>query len=728
MSTKTPENQTPQSIDEARRKILIDLVLISMTLVAIISIFPYGETENGLPIPPARPGLTGEVAPLAKTASSAPLTGETTIQAAASPPSAGGPADDGTGTSKAVAPGPALSGVTGETTADAKISPDRSELPPGTGDESVKTAATGGAALGEAGSIRTPGPGNPSQPPDSAASAASAASTGEVDVIGSTNEAGGAGAISASNGLGKVSPVKGAEQAAGPAETSAGALGRVSGIPTGPRVREGIRAYPETLNPLLARDSESLKVTTMVFSGLLVYGRDLFLKGDLAESWEISEDRRKVKFTLKPAKWHDGTDVTSLDVKATFDFIWKNRERCPRAEDFTQVAQVVALDGRTVRVDYKKAFARLVDIWTIPILKAGSVNGESAAAPARSNTAEAEQGSAAKDANPLPVGSGPFRVRALNPPNGITLEAFENYHFGVPEIKGYEFRILRGDEETVGAIAKGEVDMVELPFGLQVRQGLGGGIVESFPSNDCEWLLFNTGNQKLRSKELRQCLSMAIDTSAITATVPGGATRLSGPFLSTSWAADPSIQPPPPSMQKAQERLANLGQPLPADINILTDSGNSWRVAAARKIAEAWRQLGIEASVSPIPWNMLVNRVTSRNYEAALIGFELDVDPDPYSLWHSSSTIGGLNVTGFASPEADVLIEKGRECFLTDERQEAYRTLHKLILAEAPCVFLFTPARRICLGPRFRTAIFTRTGTRVDMHKWTARLREGGIE
>lgn len=602
-------------MEDARRKIFIDLLLISMTLVAIISIFPYGETKNGLPVSPVRHAMTPE--------SSANGISNRIVASRLHPKNS---------TPKAGSADPA---ATDETESAA--------IPSNTTGTTIET--------------------------DACIATATVVATG----------------------------------------TSAETADTVPEIPLGtvafPKVREGIRAFPETLNPLLARDSESFKVTSMIFSGLLTYGKDLFLKGDLADSWEISEDRRKVKFILRKANWHDGTEVTSLDVKATFDFIWKNRKRCPRAEDFALVSQVVAIDGKTVRVDYKKPFARLIDIWTIPILKADHLK-----------TGEA------------PVGSGPFRVVSINSPFGISLEAHENYHFGQPEIKAYEFKVLPGDEEIIGVLARGEVDMIELPFGLQVRRGLGEGVIESFPSNDCEWLLFNTGNQKLLSKDLRHSLSTAIDTAAITATVPGGATRLSGPFLSASWASDPSIQPSIFSMEKAQEQIAKLTQPLPAEITILTDSGNSWRVSAARKIAAAWRQLGIQTSVSPIPWNMLVSRVTSRNYETALIGFELDVDPDPYALWHSSSTIGGLNVTGFASPEADVLIEKGRECFLTDERQDAYRALHRLILTETPCVFLFTPARRICLSPKFKTAIFTRTGTRVDMHKWTAKTREGGID
>src|SRR6476661_10533064 len=48
------------------------------------------------------------------------------------------------------------------------------------------------------------------------------------------------------------------------------------------------------------------------------------IKGDLAESWTVSKDGLTYTFKVrKGVKFHDGTNFTSEDVKATYDRIRK---------------------------------------------------------------------------------------------------------------------------------------------------------------------------------------------------------------------------------------------------------------------------------------------------------------------------------------------------------------------------------------------------------------------
>src|ERR1700704_7024751 len=58
------------------------------------------------------------------------------------------------------------------------------------------------------------------------------------------------------------------------------------------------------------------------YSTLLRFNLDKFpeVQGDLADSWEAAPDLMTYTFKLHPGvKFHDGQDLTSADVKATYD-------------------------------------------------------------------------------------------------------------------------------------------------------------------------------------------------------------------------------------------------------------------------------------------------------------------------------------------------------------------------------------------------------------------------
>ena len=81
-----------------------------------------------------------------------------------------------------------------------------------------------------------------------------------------------------------------------------------------------------------------------------------------------------------------------------------------------------------------------------------------------------------------------------------------------------------------------------------------------------------------------------------------------------------------------------------------------------------------------------------RRFDAALIGWELTGDPDPYPLWHSTqATGGGQNYSGWTSEEADALIEQARGMVNEQEREALYHQFQAIFAEELPALLLFYP-------------------------------------
>src|SRR5262245_57759927 len=107
------------------------------------------------------------------------------------------------------------------------------------------------------------------------------------------------------------------------------------------------------------------------YSTLLRFNLSKFpeVEGDLAESWTIAPDLMTYTFKLHPGvKFHDGTTLTSADVKATYD-----RLRDPpqgvvstRKATFADIGTIETPDANTVIFKMKAVNASMLEHFASP--------------------------------------------------------------------------------------------------------------------------------------------------------------------------------------------------------------------------------------------------------------------------------------------------------------------------------------------------------------------------
>src|SRR6266850_2245428 len=103
-----------------------------------------------------------------------------------------------------------------------------------------------------------------------------------------------------------------------------------------------------------------MKTSILGFLGALAFT----ITGALADSWTIAPDLMSYTFKLHPGvKFHDGTPLTSADVKATYD-----RMRNPpagvvstRQATFADVGTIETPDANTVIFKMKAVNASMLD-------------------------------------------------------------------------------------------------------------------------------------------------------------------------------------------------------------------------------------------------------------------------------------------------------------------------------------------------------------------------------
>ena len=89
-----------------------------------------------------------------------------------------------------------------------------------------------------------------------------------------------------------------------------------------------------------------------------------------------------------------------------------------------------------------------------------------------------------------------------------------------------------------------------------------------------------------------------------------------------------------------------------------------------------------------------------KDFEAVIIGWSLGLDPDAFSIWHSTQYPKGFNFIGYNNPEADRLLESGRTTMDKAKRKEIYAKLWQAIAQDQPYIFLWYPKAVVGVSER----------------------------
>ncbi|ABF63448.1 peptide ABC transporter substrate-binding protein [Ruegeria sp. TM1040] len=183
---------------------------------------------------------------------------------------------------------------------------------------------------------------------------------------------------------------------------------------------------PSIMNPFLSGGTKDVEAASLVIEPLARYNSSgemvpwLVEEVPTVENGGVSEDLTQITWKLKPGiKWSDGSDLTSADVKFTYEYCTHPEGGCAQVTKFEGVTSVETPDDSTVVVTFDKA---------TPFPYGPFVGGESpiiqAAQFAECLGAKAPE---CTEANFNPIGTGPFVVDEFKPNDVITLSANPNY-------------------------------------------------------------------------------------------------------------------------------------------------------------------------------------------------------------------------------------------------------------------------------------------------------------
>ena len=381
-------------------------------------------------------------------------------------------------------------------------------------------------------------------------------------------------------------------------------------------------------------------VNLLTYTSLLRLDDNLNPVPDLAESYEAVSDTCWEFKLRQDVKFHDGTQMTAADVKASLEYA-KTFAEVSLFNDSIESVDVV--DDYTVRINTKTPDASLLFNLT---------QHANAIVP----KALIDSGN---DFNTNPIGTGPYVWKEWKRGDQLEFEAFADYYLGEPAIKNVIWKIIpEGSSRTI-ALEAGEVDMVVDVESMDVdriKENPDLATVEYTPTN-VTWLMLNNEKPGLDNQNFRHAINSAIDKESVVTVALNNLGSVCETQVPNNLPGTSDANTDTYDLEKAKAYLEESGVDV-SGMSFPIICSDDTKKRAGEVIQANLKEIGIEANIESMDLATYLSTVAEGNFVAAIGGYGMG-DTISYlnGVYHSKS-INGSNKSRLNNPEIDAMIDQ----------------------------------------------------------------------
>ena len=486
-----------------------------------------------------------------------------------------------------------------------------------------------------------------------------------------------------------------------------------------------IKSDPKTFNPLMAEDDSSDIVRYLTGGVLIRVNRKMQENApELASSWTIDEDGRRITFHLRPGlKFSDGSDFSADDVVATMKAALDPNLHSPKGDPLRSGGKtnVTSADTNTVMMEFEHPVAGLERLFD-----------EIAISPARM---------AGRADSSMVLG--PFAVAEQRAGQYVLLRRNPHYwkkdseDHQLPYLEAVRLYVLSNRDTELIRFRQGDIQVIDkmTPDLYEQLHGEDAAAARDLgPSVESEEMWFNQVAKSplpefkktwFRSRNFRQAISMAINRDDLARVAFRGHATPSVGMLSPAnkfWF-DKSLKPPVHDPAVALELLKQDGFHRDGDVlkdrsgnpvafSLITNAGNKARERMGSLIQQDLQQIGITVNFVPLDFPSIAERITKTyDYDACMLGLtNVDLDPDAQmNVWLSSADLHQWNPAQ-KSPETpwEAEIDKymrAQESTLDRKQRKAdFDKVQEIAADQQPMLYLVDKNALVAISPKVNHA------------------------
>lgn len=445
----------------------------------------------------------------------------------------------------------------------------------------------------------------------------------------------------------------------------------------GGTLRVAYSGAPQGFDPALASIGFSHLAIEQIYATLTGLDKEANPIPELAQRWEISGDGRQITFFLhKGVKFHNGDELTSEDVKFTFDRLRDPKTGYAYASQVAMIESVSAVDPHTVRFNLTTPTGPFLTFMAFP--GSGIVPRKEVLARGNLST--------------NPIGAGAFKFVDYKPGTLLRLARHNNYFVsGRPYVDAFEMHIIVDETARTDALFGGLVDFsTEVPAKDWSRVKSDSKLVGiSFLGSHWHFVCVNCTRPPFTDPRVRQAIGYAVDRKAlIEACYFGEAVPiLGGTVPPWSWGHAPDLQPfkERADIAKAKQLLSAAGLPNGFKTTFVNAPDIPTLNVQTPLLQQQMKAVGIELQIVSIEnprWQDVM--VGTHDFDMANI-FWLSplADPDDFTYLNFRSK-QPTNIDVYSSARMDDMLDQARNTADQAKRKALYRDIQALSLEDAP--------------------------------------------
>lgn len=483
---------------------------------------------------------------------------------------------------------------------------------------------------------------------------------------------------------------------------------------------------PVSLDPAMASDGESFRISRQIFEGLVsAKPGTTDLDPLLATEWTSSTDGMSHTFTLRDGvKFSDGTDFNAEAACANFDrwfnwtglnqnenitYYYKNIFKGYKTGDTASSAlyKDCKADGTSkVTVELTSPFASFVQAMTLPAFSMQSPTAM------KQYNADNTSGSAddprfSEYATAHPTGTGPFVFESWERGQQVKLKRNDAYWGSKAKVSEAIVRVISDAKARTQELEAGNIDGYDLvaPGDIQALKDKGFQI-QVRPAFNILYLGINQKNKALSDVRVRQAINYAIDKDAVVKqTLPQGSIPAIEfmPDLVNGYNADVDKYSYDPA--KAKALLAEAGYsdlelkfayPTGVSRPYMPTPEDTYQSIKTQLEAVGIKVTPVAAKWSPDYLDLIQGDKGVDDHDIHLLGWTGDYnDPDNFvGVFFGSKKAEW----GFSNPSLFADLKSAREIPTAAEQKTAYQKINADIAKFAPGVPIAHPAPSLAFG------------------------------